>query len=92
METKTNTETITFVCIESHSEEHYEEEFGREQCFINTTSKVAFHEVPFDNAKEFYDSYLDRNADNPPYDAYKIKLAYHTETKEVISLQYYRDE
>jgi hypothetical protein len=80
---------VKFICVESHGEDSYYESEGdypHELHTINYTTKVVEHVCSYEDAKKFYKGYLERNADNPPYDKYNIKLAFDTETNELMSL------
>ena len=86
-------EKITFICVEKHANDnYYEDEEGREQNTLDGKTTIETYIIPTDEANVFYKNYLERNADNPPYDSYYIKLAFRTNSKEVIPLRWFEVE
>lgn len=83
---------IVFVCIETKQyDDYYEDDNGNEQHTLKGASVVYHHTEPLSKAKEFYNNYLEQNADNPPYDTYSIKLAYYEGNNELVSLRQFED-
>ena len=57
--------------------------------YLDYTSKIQKTETTLSKAKEIYDSILDANADNPPYDEYSIIVIYWKNSKEIIPRDYF---
>lgn len=80
-------EKITFVCKElTQHDSYYEDDNGHEHHTLEGNTKIVFYTIDWSEATKFYNEYYERNAYNPPYDTYKISLAYDEDTKEEINL------
>ena len=89
-------EHIVFGCIESKGNDEYyeinqEADYSTEGHRIKSTTRYVEFKTTYERAKEMYNEYMEQNADNPPYDTYKIIVAYDENTREVLALDMFRE-
>ena len=90
---KKREDVLVFVCLECIGHDHYEEDehsqYGNEIHSIKHECKIVKYEVPITKMEQFVRDYLHRDADNPPYDKYEIKLAYWKHNNEPYNMWKY---